>query len=150
MSVRLQWTLFWVPVALLFCVALYFIFGNKPRDIRLGKYPTQNLAVAAALDALQSGADKYPRAASITVHFRGPHPVPDRGEEAFSYNRRLGVLIAFLNRQTDGKWKFIKLLCPDKNEASLKELAKKSEVLLESPVDCGCSIEKPRALAGVK
>jgi len=150
MSHRLQWTLFFVPIALLFCVALYFILGNKPRDIYVGEFSTQNAAVAAALSSMQSALEKYPNSASLTVHFRGPHPISGRGEEAFSYNRRLGVLIAFLNRRSEGQWKFIKLLCPNTNDARLKELAQKSDLLLESPADCGCTIEKPAAFGGVR
>lgn len=139
---RAQWIMLLVPVAIIFLGAAYLILQSKPRDIRLGAYPTQQAAISAAMEELSKGVNQWTRASSVTVHFKGPHPIPEATEEVLSYNRRLKVLLTYMNRKDgSGKWKMSKVVCPNTDEKRLSELAKQSDLLLDSPEKCGCKVE---------
>jgi hypothetical protein len=137
----------WAPIMLIGGFVISMIMGAKPRDVKLGKFTEQAVAVRTSLDTLAKEAQSAPNASSVTVHFSGPHPLKDDQSEFWSFNRRLNVLIGFVNVEKDGGVKFSKIVCPERNDTKLAELASKPN-LTSDPKSCGCFYEDPKDIGG--
>jgi hypothetical protein len=137
----------WGPIMLVMGFVISLIIGAKPVQTDAGKFASQPMAVRNSLEMLAKQATANPNSSSVTVHFAGPHPIKDDQSEFWSFNRRLGVLIGFVNVEKKGKVEFSKIVCPNRKDTDLAELVDKKN-LTTDPKSAGCYFEDPRQIGG--